>query len=188
MTGRPEERARLERLAAQVDDDAGAPAPTDEADRRTLDQLRALRDGLRAAGPAKASAGFAERVLERVAEEERMVKLFKERGRRDGVLVWVQAASLAALFLAYGGLLALTRVNHVGPRWQEQPAASERPDAQAAGDGAALAFRTAGWTRPRAEARDADDRLIVAGGSPLSSEPQASACGTPSRQPDTAAG
>jgi len=146
MTGRPEERARLERLAAQVDDDAGAPAPSDEADRRTLDQLRALRDGLRAAGPAKASAGFAERVLERVAEEERMVKLFKERGRRDGVLVWVQAASLAALFLAYGGLLALTRVNHVGPRWQEQPAASARPDAQAAGDGAALAFRTAGFS------------------------------------------
>ena len=153
MTGRPEKDARLERLAAQVDDDAGAVAPSDEADGRTLDQLRALRDALRAAGPARASEGFAERVLERVAEEERMVKLFAQRARRDRVLVWVQAASLAALFLAYGGLLALTRVNHVGPRWQEQPAASERPDAQASVDDAALAFRTAGFSL-RAENSD----------------------------------
>jgi hypothetical protein len=145
MTGRPEKDARLERLAAQVDEDAGVGAPSDEADRRTLDQLRALRDALRAAGPAKASAGFAERVLERVAEEERMVKLFAQRARRDRVLVWVQAASLAALFLAYGGLLALTRVNHVGPRWQEQPAASARPDAQASVDEPALAVQTAGF-------------------------------------------
>ena len=142
MTGRPEKDARLERLAAEVDDDAGAVAPSDEADRRTLDQLRALRDALRAAGPARASEGFAERVLERVAEEERMVKLFAQRARRDRVLVWVQAASLAALFLAYGGLLALTHVNHVGPRWQEQPAASARPDAQAAVDDAAPATRS----------------------------------------------
>jgi hypothetical protein len=145
MTGRPEQDARLERLAAQVDEDAGVATPSDGADRRTLDQMRALRDALRAAGPAKASAGFAERVLERVAEEERMVKLFAQRARRDRVLVWVQAASLAALFLAYGGLLALTRVNHVGPRWQEQPAASARPDAEASIKDRPRALRMAGF-------------------------------------------
>jgi hypothetical protein len=143
-TGQQDERGaaggagsrHVEELAARLDDEAAGTAGLDEGARRTLDQLQALRRALREAGPARASDGFADRVLARLEETHRTAQVIELRARRDRVFVMLQAASLAALLLTYGALLSLTRVRSVAPRWDEKAAAeTERPAAGAAWDG-----------------------------------------------------
>jgi hypothetical protein len=122
------EMERLERLAAQVEDEGAA--PVDEREREILGRMRAVRDALREAGPAHASAGFTERVLARMGAAQEEARVVRLRVRRDRIVVFAQAASLAALLVVYGALLAATRVHDVGSRWSDTPAAgTARPDA-----------------------------------------------------------
>ena len=122
---------RLERLAAKVDDEA-AEAPEDPQEREILGRMRDLREALRQGGPARASEGFAERALARMAKAGREAQVLQFRRRRDRLIVYAQAASLAVLVGLYGTLLYATRVRDVGPRWSETSGASDaRPDAGA---------------------------------------------------------
>ena len=122
---------RLERLAAKVDEDEAA-APEDPREREILGRMRDLREALREGGPARASEGFAERALARMAKAGREAQVVQFRRRRDRWIVVAQAASLAVLVGLYGTLLFATRVHDVGPRWSEGAGASDAdPDAGA---------------------------------------------------------
>jgi hypothetical protein len=122
------EMERLERIAQMVDEEGEA--PVEEKDRIALERLRKLRDAFRVGGPAKASAGFADRVLAMMEEAREAQKVVRLRARRDRMFVFAQAASLALLIGAYVTLLAATRVERVGERWSDNPATSNAgPDA-----------------------------------------------------------
>jgi hypothetical protein len=121
-----------ESIAARVDEETGevSDAALDAEGERILEEMRSLRDVLRAEGPVQAPVGLTEAILARAAREraeERKIVAFR---RRERVFVWAQAASLAALCLLYGALLAGTRVRQVAPRWDD--AKKQKPPAAAA--------------------------------------------------------
>jgi len=131
-----------ERLAALLDDDVPEAerremeraASADPAAVRALAEMRAIREALREAGPAKAPDGFEDAVIERMRRtREREVVVRIER-RRERVLLFVQAASVAAVLFVYAALFGATRIHDVQPRWGEAAAtepAGHAPDAGA---------------------------------------------------------
>ncbi|MBI5500407.1 MAG: hypothetical protein HY907_09200 [Deltaproteobacteria bacterium] len=140
---------RLESIAARVDDDVERPS----GDARELEigeRMRRVRAALRGAGPSRAPDGFAERVLARMAKAAREAQVVALRRRRDRLVVFAQAASLALLVAVYGTLLAATRVHDMGPRWSEESGGSgARPDAGAAADSSAPSvFNAVATARP----------------------------------------
>ncbi|MBI5488071.1 MAG: hypothetical protein HY905_12125 [Deltaproteobacteria bacterium] len=142
-TGVTEKKAmdRLEQIAAKVDEEAER-APEDPRERAVLERMRLVRAALRRAGPSQAPDGFAERVLARMAKAAREAQVVELRRRRDRLVVFAQAASLALLVGVYGTLLATTRVHDIGPRWSEESGgAGARPDAGTAADSSVPAVR-----------------------------------------------
>lgn len=116
-----------ERLAAALDEDLPQRmrAEIDELTARepraarTVAQMREVREALRREGRALAPDGFEAAVMARLSDARRKAAAIRIQGRRDRVLVILQAASLAALLFAYAAIFGATRIYDVGPRWSD---------------------------------------------------------------------